>query len=180
MTQKIPETANVIPSDFVIIGGTGHLSIRKILPALFWRFLDKQIDNKSTIILCDKNIKSWDDFLITLKNYCSDAFFKKVDNDKVWDDFTSILKPIQLDIKNGNGHLELLNTLKEKFDINRPIIFYLAIASNLFADSCKFLRDCSLNVSQSRIVIEKPIGKDKLTAIEINDQIYRLKAIHTF
>ena len=171
MTQKIPETANVIPSDFVIIGGTGHLSIRKILPALFWRFLDKQIDNKSTIILCDKNIKSWDDFLITLKNYCSDAFFKKVDNDKVWDDFTSILKPIQLDIKNGNGHLELLNTLKEKFDTKRPIIFYLAIASNLFADSCKFLRDCSLNVSQSRIVIEKPIGKDKLTAIEINDQI---------
>ena len=171
MTQKIPETANVIPSDFVIIGGTGHLSIRKILPALFWRFLDKQIDNKSTIILCDKNINSWDDFLITLKNYCSDAFFKKVDNDKVWDDFTSILKPIQLDIKNGNGHLELLNTLKEKFDTKRPIIFYLAIASNLFADSCKFLRDCSLNVSQSRIVIEKPIGKDKLTAIEINDQI---------
>jgi len=171
MMQKIPETANVIPSDFVIIGGTGHLSIRKILPALFWRFLDKQIDNKSTIILCDKNINSWDDFLITLKNYCSDAFFKKVDNDKVWDDFTSILKPIQLDIKNGNGHLELLNTLKEKFDTSRPIIFYLAIASNLFADSCKFLRDCSLNVSQSRIVIEKPIGKDKLTAIEINDQI---------
>ena len=76
MTQKIPETANVIPSDFVIIGCTVHLSIRKILPALFWRFLDKQIDNKSTIILCDKNIKSWDDFLITLKNFLDKSYIE--------------------------------------------------------------------------------------------------------
>ena len=44
MKKKIPETANIVPSDFVIVGGTGHLSVRKILPALFWRFLDKQRD----------------------------------------------------------------------------------------------------------------------------------------
>ena len=55
MNNNIPETAQIIPSDFVIVGGTGHLSVRKILPALFWRFIDKQIDNKSRIILCDKN-----------------------------------------------------------------------------------------------------------------------------
>ena len=35
MNNNIPETAQIIPSDFVIVGGTGHLSVRKILPALF-------------------------------------------------------------------------------------------------------------------------------------------------
>ena len=38
MNNNIPETAQLIPSDFVIIGGSGDLSVRKIIPALFWRF----------------------------------------------------------------------------------------------------------------------------------------------
>ena len=56
------EIANIVPSEFIIVGGTGNLSKNKILPALFWRFLDKQIDEHSNIILCDKEIKSKDDF----------------------------------------------------------------------------------------------------------------------
>ena len=51
------------------------------------------------------------------------------------------------------------------------IIFYLAIASNLFGECCRFIRDSGFNISQSRIVIEKPIGRDKVTANEINKQI---------
>ena len=62
MKNKIPETATIIPSDFIIIGGTGHLSMSKIIPALLWRFIDKQIDQKSNIILCDREIKSKENF----------------------------------------------------------------------------------------------------------------------
>ena len=51
------------------------------------------------------------------------------------------------------------------------IILGGTIASNLFGNSCKFLRDSGLNVPQSRIVIEKPIGKDKVSAEEINNEI---------
>jgi glucose-6-phosphate 1-dehydrogenase len=47
----------------------------------------------------------------------------------------------------------------------------LAISSTLFGKSCKFIRDTGLNVPQSRLVIEKPIGKDKLSAISINKEI---------
>ena len=36
--SKVP-SVNLSPSDYVIIGGTGDLSLRKILPALFWRYL---------------------------------------------------------------------------------------------------------------------------------------------
>ena len=46
MEKKIPEASNVTPSDYIIIGGAGDLSLRKIIPALFWRFLDNQINNK--------------------------------------------------------------------------------------------------------------------------------------
>ena len=171
MKQKIPETANIIPSDFVIIGGTGHLSVRKILPALFWRFLDKQIDKNSQIILCDRNIKSPSEFFDNLKQHCSEAIKKDKNNKIIWEQFLSIIKIIELDVVSGEGHLELLEILKANFDEKRPIIFYLAIASSLFGNSCKFIRDSGLNVPQSRLVIEKPIGKNKETAIEINNEI---------
>ena len=52
MKSSIPNTAKINPSDFVIFGGGGDLSTRKIIPALFWRFVDKQIDDKSNIIIC--------------------------------------------------------------------------------------------------------------------------------
>ena len=51
MKSSIPNTAKINPSNFVIFGGGGDLSTRKIIPALFWRFVDKQIDDKSNIIM---------------------------------------------------------------------------------------------------------------------------------
>ena len=41
--SKIPKEAEIPPTDFVIVGGTGDLALRKIFPALFHRFLDGQI-----------------------------------------------------------------------------------------------------------------------------------------
>ena len=39
-----PSSASKLPaSDYVIFGGTGDLSFRKIFPAFFWRYLDGQL-----------------------------------------------------------------------------------------------------------------------------------------
>ena len=165
------EKNKTIPSDFVIIGGTGNLSKSKILPALFWRYLDNQIDEKSKIILCDKKISSKNKFISLLKINCKEAINKKISNKNKWDEFVKVINFLELDVVSGEGHINLLSILKEKFDETRPIIFYLAISSTLFGKSCKFIRDTGLNVPQSRLVIEKPIGKDKLSAISINKEI---------
>ena len=167
----VPEKSNIVPSEFIIVGGTGNLSKSKILPALFWRFLDNQIDAQSNIILCDKYIKSKKDFFLELQSNCNKAIKSEDNNLENWNNFIKIIKLVELDVVSGNGHLDLVKIIKEKFDENRPIIFYLAIASSLFGNSCKFIRDSGLNVPQSRLVIEKPIGKNKETAIEINNEI---------
>ena len=39
----LPQSAAVPPSDYVIIGGTGDLSLRKIFPALFLRYAAGQV-----------------------------------------------------------------------------------------------------------------------------------------
>ena len=43
MAEMMPQSALVPDSDYIIIGGTGDLALRKIFPALFWRFLDGQV-----------------------------------------------------------------------------------------------------------------------------------------
>ena len=171
MSSNKSEKTEIVPSEFIIIGGTGNLSKRKILPALFWRFLDKQIDQKSNIILCDRNMGLNSDFIKELKSFCAEALDADKDNHKKWKTFIEIIKFVELDVITGKGHLDLVSILKLKVDPGRPIIFYLAIASNLFGECCRFIRDSGFNISQSRIVIKKPIGRDKVTANEINKQI---------
>jgi len=78
------EKINIVPSEFVIIGGMGNLSKNKILPALFWRFLDKQIDINSNIILCDANVKNYIRFISELETVCGDAVKSHDRNKKNW------------------------------------------------------------------------------------------------
>ena len=73
MKKKILEASKVTPSDFIIIGGAGDLSLRKIIPALFWRFLDNQINNESSIIICVHNQISIDQLKSKLIPHCKEA-----------------------------------------------------------------------------------------------------------
>jgi glucose-6-phosphate 1-dehydrogenase len=53
--------------DIIIIGSTGDLSIKKILPALMRRFIDGQIPENSNIFCIARQKLSTDDFLDNLK-----------------------------------------------------------------------------------------------------------------
>ena len=170
MNNNIPETAQLIPSDFVIIGGSGDLSVRKIIPALFWRFLDNQINNKYRIIICVRSKINIDDLKSKLIPHCKEAINNNLENKTNWNSFLNLLTIVNLDVVTGQGSQELSSILKNKIDITRPIIFYLAISSSLFGKACDLINKEELNLTQSRLVVEKPIGHDKSSAIEINNQ----------
>ena len=61
MKVSIPRSALVPACDYVIFGGAGDLATRKILPALFWRFLDGQINEDFNIFLCSRRDISVED-----------------------------------------------------------------------------------------------------------------------
>ena len=50
MAEMMPQSALVPNSDYIIIGGTGDLALRKIFPALFWRFLDGQVTSSFRLV----------------------------------------------------------------------------------------------------------------------------------
>ena len=74
MTDAKTPSVNLSPSDYVIIGGTGDLALRKILPALFWRYLDGQITSDYRIAAASRRYISPEDYAGMLRPFCEDAF----------------------------------------------------------------------------------------------------------
>jgi glucose-6-phosphate 1-dehydrogenase len=150
--------------DLVIFGGTGDLALRKLLPAMFHRFLDGQIPPSSRIIgvarealddagyraqLRASLIKICD--AAKLDQFLQQVFYRPLDarKDDGWDDFAAL-------IASEAGHVR---------------VFYLSTSPNLFVDICNRLGGYGLNQGKSRVVLEKPIGRDLESANRINDAV---------
>ena len=168
MKFNIPKSALIPASDYVIFGGAGDLATRKILPALFWRFLDGQINEGFNIFLCSRRDISVEDLEPKVPNEILNIRKK---SRPAWQDFKKLITIIKFDVSNGLGAEVLKFEITKKLAINRPIIFYLALSSELFGRSCELIKKQGLNLPQSRIVIEKPLGKDRSSAKKINDEI---------
>ena len=75
--RKTDKSENLFLSDIVIFGGLGDLSIRKILPAIYYRLQAKQLADKCKVILIsrqDINKKEFEDLLrVKLEEIIKDA-----------------------------------------------------------------------------------------------------------
>ena len=183
MEKSIPQTALVPDSDYIIFGGTGDLALRKIFPALFWRFCDGQLTEKVRLIAVARNSLPLDTFLDKLRPFCEDAFSTYDMDESLWADFARLITIMPIDILSGKGGTELAAVIAEKKDDARPAIYYLAVAPALFGSACQLLSELDLVWPQSRLVVEKPLGHDYASAEQINsqlksvfseDQIYRI------
>ena len=176
-------TKGLVPSDYVIIGGTGDLALRKILPALFWRYLDGQITADYRIAAASRHEISQTEYADKLRPFCGDAFTSGRASEDAWNAFLSIITMIKLDVASGDGSAALAEFVGERSDAERPVIFYLAIAPSLFGAATGMLKSSGLVTAQARLVVEKPLGHDGASSRAINaelaeifdeSQIYRI------
>ena len=103
--SKIPKEAEIPPTDFVIVGGTGDLALRKIFPALFHRFLDGQIPESCALVAAARNVIPKADFLGKLRPFCDEVITK--DNEADWDTFSQRIQIIGFNVKTGEGAEEI-------------------------------------------------------------------------
>ena len=163
--------------DIIIIGATGDLSIRKIIPALFKRYADGQIPEKSKIYCLARQKLDNSSFTQKISQQ------NKIDfkNSKILKEFFDKINYLCIDIKSPDS--KNLFSLQNKLTKDRVRLFYLATAPELFGVSAQFIKENNLANNKTRIIVEKPIGKDLISAIDINkalnsyfdeDQIYRI------
>ena len=161
-----------------LFGGTGDLSTRKLLPALFRQETISSISHESQIVGIGSKDLTVDSYTSMVKESLSKHFHGFDKNGDAWKRFSMRLSYKKLDINSDDDWKDFGNIPQD-----RPAIFYLATPPNLYKVISKSLKSGSLISSNSRIVVEKPIGSNLETANEINNmlaesfqenQIYRI------
>jgi glucose-6-phosphate 1-dehydrogenase len=165
-------TSRVIPvAPFVltVFGATGDLARRKLLPALFRRDFAGQLPDGATVFGVARGAMSRDDFLAMVRA----AIVKHVPASETkgpeLDRFLARVSYMAADAEGENGWTELASALSAYAE--RIQVYYLATAPHLFGPICERLGHHGLSQGDSRIVIEKPIGKDLESAIRLNQTV---------
>lgn len=153
--------------DLVIFGARGDLSRRKIFPALYQ--LDRAGLLADSVRIAGVAREEMDSkkFIATTGQQLSEALAKSGWDEKAWQKFSRRLTYLHVDFSQKKQYQTLKNWLVEK----RTPIYYLATPPSLFGAICKHLHDAGCVDSKARIVLEKPIGHDLKSSMEVNDAV---------
>src|SRR4029079_17561825 len=88
---------------------------------------------------------------------------------KAFDGFLKLVHFVSVDAQSDSGWDKLAALLAEGKDRIRA--FYLAVAPELFAVISERIGKAGLVTKETRVICEKPIGRDLETAREVNDDV---------
>jgi len=165
----------------VIFGGTGDLAHRKLYPAIYNLFLSGILPDNFALVSVGRRIKSNEEF----RKEAAESILRfsrpnSGDESKLREILARFYYHVAefYDIEAYKSLKSLLNDLDEKYGIEGNRIFYLAVAPEHFAPVVERIDRVGLHSngvdSWSRVVIEKPFGKDLKTARELNSAITKV------
>lgn len=163
----------------ILLGASGDLSTKMIIPAIYNIFANKNFDN---FIFIAAALEKLD--INNLLNKSS-KYIKNIDQ-KIWQEFISISKYYTIDLKQTENYKILYNLITEEetkyiLDFNRLI--YCATGSDLFLDITENLIKTNIIQTQNnnynsniwhRIAYEKPLGNNLRSATKINNTLKSL------
>lgn len=167
------------PCTLVIFGGSGDLARRKLVPAVYNLLLDGVLPSHYAVLGTGRRPLSDDDFRRTTREGVQ-KYSRRELVESSWGDFERHLFYQAGAIDTPKAYHELKARLEKiEAELNLPgnRVFYLAIPPANFADACEGLKAAGLirppNGSGpfSRVIVEKPIGRDLESAKEINQTI---------
>lgn len=148
------------PFVMIIFGATGDLMKNKLLPALIRLYKEKKLGEKFYIIGFARRPFTNEEFRETMAAN---------------DDFAKNLYYQQGDFRQQNGYEQLIQTLKKLdagFDPQLRRFLYLATPPINYEDILDNLHKVGLDEgNNTRIIVEKPFGKDLETAIALDKKL---------
>ncbi len=159
----------VDPFDCIVFGATGDLTLRKLLPALYYRFREGQMPGDARIIGAARSDFT-DETYRARAHEALQTHVAKADQDKkIIAGFLERLHYARGDATKPGGLGALGAILADQPD--RIRVFYMATSPDLYGPTCQNLKASGLVTNQSRVVLEKPIGHDLASAEHINDVV---------
>jgi glucose-6-phosphate 1-dehydrogenase len=178
MTSRI---IAVEPFVLIVFGGSGDLAYRKLLPALYQRDRDGQLPARARIIGVSRREMSDEAYRAATRDALAEHVPASDRKDAEVERFLERLSFVAVDVNSEKGWDGLKAALSDDRDTIRA--FYLAVAPELYGRICAKLGETGLVTPHARIIIEKPIGHDRASALTVNDavgavfdegQIYRI------
>lgn len=155
--------------DLVVFGATGDLAVRKILPALLLRENDAQFPEECRIIGLARAAGDSNSWRAQVAAALGATVARAGVAAGTLQRFLARLHYLPADAKGTQGWRELQELLAGHED--RVRVFYFAVAPQLFAAIAGRLAACGLVTPASRIVLEKPVGHDRASAMAVNTAV---------
>jgi glucose-6-phosphate 1-dehydrogenase len=169
------------PFALVIFGATGDLAHRKLIPALYNLAADNLLPKAMPVVGFARSKVNVDAFKLGLYEALSRHSRRQPIKPAVWRQFADTMHYLAADYADPAGYDELRTTLQaldERLGTRANRLFYLATPPSVYTNIVRGLGDAGLAGERaagegwSRVIIEKPFGRDLATARELNRQIH--------
>ena len=167
------------PCTIVIFGASGDLTARKLVPALYNLYLHDGLPRPFAIVGASRTSMSHQEFRQKLKESCEAA---ERAEPAQWQEFAANLyyQPVVYDSLDSYVDLAgYLKKLDEKYHTAGNRVFDLAVPPSLYPVIAEMLGKSGLaqegenGKGWSRIVVEKPFGRDLQSAMELDQTLHR-------
>jgi glucose-6-phosphate 1-dehydrogenase len=162
------------PCSIVILGATGDLTSRKLMPALFSLYRNRRLPESFLIVGCGRTPLTDDAF----RSRMAEAIRTAGGGDpSEWQDFSGSIhyRPIDyLEARSFGDLSRALGILEAKHPTRGNRMFYLALPPSLYRPTVRHLGQAGLSAENragtgwARIVLEKPFGTDLETSRQLD------------
>lgn len=168
----------------VIFGASGDLTSRKLIPALYHLFKDKQMPPEFRVLGFARREKTDESWRQELRESLEQFSRSKPVDGKVWEEFARHVFYCRGDLTETAAYRNLERQLAAFGNeaLRRNLLFYLATSPSQFGLVVEQLHQADLLHKEQngrngkgwqRIVVEKPFGHDLPSALELNRELTR-------
>ena len=169
------------PVTFVIFGGAGDLTHRKLLPALYNLFLDGLLPPRFAVVAAARAVFTDEAYREFARDGVTHFSRRAIDED-VWRRFSLSLFFVHVSLEEAGAFATLgsrLDVIEHEQGLPGNRIYYLAVPASMFVPTveqmaqAKFVGRGDARLF-SRLIVEKPIGRDLASAQAIDDALARV------
>jgi glucose-6-phosphate 1-dehydrogenase len=168
-----------MPAVFVIFGGTGDLTNRKLMPSIYNLYRKDLLPDKFALVSVGRREYSMDEYRNEIKGSI-EKFSRTSIDENTWERMKSRLFYVSLNFEDDDGYFRLREFLDETdrtYHTAGNRIYYLAVSPQYFEIIANKLESHNMALGCcgiKRIVIEKPFGKDLASAEYLNNTLTRV------
>lgn len=180
--ENVPETGCL---SIIVLGASGDLAKKKTFPALFHLYRQGFLPSNEVHIFGYARSKiSDDDLRKRLRGYLVNDKNASPEDTEYVTKFLQLIKYVSGSYETEEG-FKLLDKEIFEHEVSKNSqegssrrLFYLALPPSVYPSVCRMIKNCCMNKSNlggwTRIVVEKPFGKDLESSEKLSSQIGEL------